>query len=413
MNFFKSLKRDKTSRLILLCWTVYVCSYLAKLSYSANISRIGDAFGVSYADTGLVTTCFFFAYGLGQIFNGLFCKWYNIKLVVFSVLIISASMNIAVALIPEFTFIKYAWLINGATMSFLWPLLIRLLSETIAEEDIPTATIAMGTTVATGTLIIYCISSLFSVFTDYRATFITAACILGIVSVVWISRFDGLVKPLAAIRTEAQGTTAKKNSGAKSATHGEIWGILIPLAIFAVADNLIKDGLTSWTPDILDSLYSTPPWLSILLTLLLPMMAIFGVSVATKVYKKVKSFVGTCTLLFGMASVLICTVILLLKTSFIPITIGCFAVVACLMAGVNNIITSIMPLYMRERINTGKIAGIMNGFCYLGSTISTYGLGLIAEKTSWIAVFITLIGVSIFVVTIGVVYLFASKLKKR
>ena len=35
----------------------------------------------------------------------------------------------------------------------------------------------------------------------------------------------------------------------------------------------------------------------------------------------------------------------------------------------------------------GKVAGIMNGFCYLGSTISAYGLGSFADAFGWESVF--------------------------
>ena len=48
--------------LIALCWMVYASSYVAKLSYNANISPIGDAYGVSYREAGTVSTFFFFAY---------------------------------------------------------------------------------------------------------------------------------------------------------------------------------------------------------------------------------------------------------------------------------------------------------------------------------------------------------------
>lgn len=82
------------------------------------------------------------------------------------------------------------------------------------------------------------------------------------------------------------------------------------------------------------------------------------------------------------------------------------------MAGVNNIITSMVPLSLRENGNSGKIAGILNGFSYLGSTISSYGLGLIAETFDWIAVFVTLIGVSIFVICIGTAFIITKKQKE-
>ena len=76
-------KLDKSTSLIMLCWLVYACSYIGKLSYNANIEQIETAFGIAHADAGLVSTFFFFAYGIGQVVNGILCKRYNIKYVIF------------------------------------------------------------------------------------------------------------------------------------------------------------------------------------------------------------------------------------------------------------------------------------------------------------------------------------------
>ena len=76
-------------------------------------------------------------------------------------------------------------------------------------------------------------------------------------------------------------------------------------------------------------------------------------------------------------------------------------------SSLNSVVTSIFPLFMRGKVNSGLFAGVLNGFCYLGSAISAYGLGIIADNFGWSAVFWTLIGfcVAIFVVWIGYVYL--------
>ena len=182
------------------------------------------------------------------------------------------------------------------------------------------------------------------------------------------------------------------------------------LAFFAVANNFIKDGLTAWTPDILNNTNATPDWLSILLTLLLPTLGILGTVVAVNLQKKTHSFVGSVTLLFVASTALTFVVLALISSaSYLVLTVGIFGIVSCLMAGVNNIITSMVPLSLKSDGNSGKIAGILNGFCYLGSTISSYGLGLIAESFDWMAVFYTLIGVSIFVIIIGSVYILIKR----
>ena len=129
-------KHNKSFYLIALCWLVYTCSYIGKLSYNANINQIGLAFGVPYAQTGSVSTFFFFAYGAGQIINGFCCKKYNIRGVIFGSLLVASAMNILIAVIPTFSLLKYVWLINGAAMSFLWTSLILLLSETLHKQDV-------------------------------------------------------------------------------------------------------------------------------------------------------------------------------------------------------------------------------------------------------------------------------------
>ena len=405
-------RNNYSTYLVALCWLVYSCSYIGKLSYSANINQIGTAFSVGYSQTGMISTFFFFAYGIGQIVNGIMCKRYNVRLVVFFSLIVGAAMNLAVILSPSFVLIKYFWLINGAAMSFLWISLIRLLSETLNKRDIGKAILSMGTTVATGTVLVYSMSAIFAAIGVYHLTFILASLILLAVAGIWIFSYKGLVLPLQAEMdmeiTEIQIPDAEANRKSSRLPF-----FIVILAFFAVANNFVREGLTSWTPDILASLYNTPGWLSILLTLLLPLLAIGGTFLAIRLHAVVKSFIATCTFLFGACSLLIGVVIILLSYQLLPITIACFALVSCLMASVNNVITSMMPLHLKDKFNSGRLAGILNGFCYLGSTLSSYGLGSIADAWGWPSVFTTLLTVSCTVVCIGAVYLLTSKLYSR
>lgn len=405
-------KPREASGLILLCWLVYTCTYVGKLSYNANLSRIGEAFGVSYADAGLVSTCFFFAYGAGQVVNGLLCKRYNIKYVILTCLTVSSLINLCVGFIGDFSVFKYLWLLNGFSMSFLWTLLIRLLSETIAKKDLPRAIFAMGTTVAIGTSLVYGLSALFATALSWRTVFFVAAAILLFAATVWLIRFDRLVVPLRRKR-EREEKLIEASGEARETGVRSILVMLCVLVLFAFSNNFVKDGLTAWTPDILSSLYATPAWLSILLTLLLPAVAVGGTAVAVRLFGKTGSFVGTCVILFSCATLLIGAVIGFLQTPLLPATVTCLAMVSCLMAGVNNVITSMAPLHLKSHVPSGKLAGILNGFCYLGSTVSTYSLGAVADAWSWMAVFILLLSVSVFVVSVGGGYLVIAHLRRK
>ena len=70
--------------------------------------------------------------------------------------------------------------------------------------------------------------------------------------------------------------------------------------------------------------------------------------------------------------------------------ISLFGISAMLMSAVNNVITSIIPLYMRDKMDSGLLAGVFDTFCYVGSTLSTALLGFIADRSNWSGVFICL-----------------------
>jgi len=409
---------NKSTLLLALCWIVYTCSYIGKLSYGANIKLIGDAFSVPNADTGLVSTCFFFAYGIGQIVNGILCRKYNVKYVVFTCLAIASVMNICVGFCQDFALLKFFWLVNGIVMSFLWPTLIRLLSETMKKDRIDRAIIVMGTTVACGTFLIYGISAFFAAVANYTWSFCVAAGLLLTISIVWFFSYDRLVPDLRRECEEEEKTVLaeQKESGtpAVSITFGVLALLVCILAFFAVVNNFVKDGLTTWTPDILNALYGTQDWLSILLTLLLPLLAIPGTVFAVKVYNVVKKYIGACTVMFVMSGILMGLVILFTfgfsgSAAAMIITVVSFALISALMSGIDNIIVSMVPLQLKSHVNSGKLAGVLNGFCYLGSTISMYGLGAIADNWGWEAGFYVLLGLIALVVLVGIIYNFISR----
>ena len=391
----RSTGLSKSTLLLLLCWVVYTCSYIGKLSYGANIKPIGDNFGVLNAETGLVSTFFFFAYGIGQIVNGIMCKKYNVKFVVFTCLGVASVMTLAIAFSPSFALLKYFWLVNGIAMSFLWPTLIRLLSETMKRDKIDRAIVVMGTTVATGTFLIYGISALFSAIfgvMGYRWSLTVAAVLLITIAIIWICSFEKLVPTLRAEceKEDKEIEKAKAESGNSNVkiTKRVLALLLCILAFFAVVNNFVKDGLTTWTPDILNSLYETEDWLSILLTLLLPLLAIPGTVFAVKVYNFVKKYIGACTVMFVMSAILMGLVILFSfefhgSLASLIITVASFSMISALMSGIDNIIVSMVPLQLKSHVNSGKLAGVLNGFCYLGSTISMVGLGAISDLWDW------------------------------
>lgn len=386
--------KTKSRGLILLCWLIYTCSYIGKIGYTANIIRIENNYNISHAAAGTVSTFFFFAYGCGQILNGIFCKKYNLKYVVFCSLLLSGICNFLMGILPTFALQKYIWLVNGLVLSVLWPSLTRCLSERLDENAIPKSVVAMGTTVAVGTVLVYGLSALFVEFFFYQLIFYVAAVLLPVFGIVWLVFIDRYSV------TELKPKTEESYIEQSKRRDRSFWITAAVLSLFAIVVNLVKDGLTTWVPSILKDIYLLPDSLSVLLTLLLPVLAIFGTSVAVALQKKISNFVGICIFLFALCTLLIGGVILFLHTSVVIALIS-FSLVSCFMAGINNVITSMVPLYWKDKVNSGLFAGVLNGFCYVGSALSSFALGLIADKWGWNATFVLLLCLCFCCVIIG------------
>ena len=119
-------KEVKSSMMLIwLCWLVYACSYTGKVNYAANINQIMSYYQVDHSAAGLASTFFFFAYAIGQVVNGVLCKKYNLKWMIFLSLIVSGTINFMVAISNNFTLVQLLWLVNGFSMSILWPTCYR------------------------------------------------------------------------------------------------------------------------------------------------------------------------------------------------------------------------------------------------------------------------------------------------
>lgn len=422
----KFSNKSEAFLLIFLGWLVYTISYLGKVNYSANITQIIDFYGVNKAQAGTVPTFFFFAYGIGQVVNGVLCKKYNIKWVIFISLVVSAVINLIVAVSSNFDIIKWLWLVNGFVLSILWPTLVRLLSAVLPQKVLGTSSVVMGTTVAIGTLIIYGLSSVFAAFNQFKLSFYTAGIAVIVVSFVWLLLYNKAVesaeneKNAEDIQTEEKNKTKEENKAKQTQAvqqkKGErklLFTTIYVLCFCAVGVNLIKDGLTTWVPSILKDSFNMSDSISILLTLLLPVIAVFGNAFALKMHNKMPDYVNHCAAFFAVISVFICIIIGSLKMQSVASLLVCLIVAFFLISSLNSLITSIFPMFMRGKVNSGLFAGILNGFCYLGSTISSYGLGAIADNFGWSAVFVALLGFALLTIIVWVGYSFVKAFLKR
>ena len=410
-----TLKRKQQILIVIAC-LVYSFAYTGRYSYNANIAPIMAFYNVTRAEAGLTGTFFFFAYGAGQLIHAIFCRFYPRKYIIPGVLGVSAILNIAVFCGVPFGAIKYLWLLNGICQSVLWPTLVLVLSDTMDSVMMKQAVFAMSLTVVIGTVISYGGSAIFNLFDLFRGAFLLGAVLMVAIGIAWLVGYDVLTLENAGLAeahaASSEATTAGGGSW-KRAANGALIGLFAVCGLFMAVDNFVKDGLNTWTPVILKERFGVGDSLSIVLTVALPFCGVFGAMLALRMNRKIKDFRALSGSLLLLLSVCICGILLSMKLESMVLTVAFLGVVSCFAHGINSIMTSIMPFAMRDKVNPGFLAGLMNSAGYVGSTASAYGLGVIADRTDWNTVMYILLFASVGVTLLAWGTVLLGHLRKR
>lgn len=410
-----TLKRKQQILIVIAC-LVYSFAYTGCYSYNANIAPIMAFYNVTRAEAGLTGTFFFFAYGAGQLIHAIFCRFYPRKYIIPGVLGVSAILNIAVFCGVPFGAIKYLWLLNGICQSVLWPTLVLVLSDTMDSVMMKRAVFAMSLTVVIGTVISYGGSAIFNLFDLFRGAFLLGAVLMLAIGIAWLIGYDTLTLENAGLAeahaASSEATTAGGGSR-KRAANGALIGLFAVCGLFMAVDNFVKDGLNTWTPVILKERFGVGDSLSIVLTVALPFCGVFGAMLALRMNRKIKDFRALSGSLLLLLSVCICGILLSMKLESMVLTVAFLGVVSCFAHGINSIMTSIMPFAMRDKVNPGFLAGLMNSAGYVGSTASAYGLGVIADRTDWNTVMYILLFASVGVTLLAWGTVLLGHLRKR
>ncbi|MBQ6266917.1 MAG: MFS transporter [Clostridia bacterium] len=395
---------SKDQRIILICWLAYFAAYIGRLNYNASIVSIIEALHTGKEQAGLVSSFFFFAYGAGQLVNGVLSHRYNSKYMVFFALTASAAINLSMPLCGSISVMKYLWLLNGAVQSILWTTLIKTISLRVSDAKIPRAIVVMSTPTAAGTFLAYGISALSDRLGSWRAPFFTATIVLLCTAVLWFVLYGKADAPQETLQVKAK-------SGPRISR--AMLPVLALTAGAGIANGFIKDGVTTWVPSVLYESFGLDRSFSILLTLLLPLVSMLAAAMTKKVHDHIASLSAMNLLFYGGSTLLCGGILLFLHVKIMPAILLCFVCVACTMHMVNNVITSIFPLDHRALLDAGFAAGLLNTFCYVGSTSATYALGAVSERSGWQTVFLLVLSVSAVAVLLSFGGVFAEKYAKQ
>lgn len=367
------MQKKQTAGLICLFAATYMVSYITRINYGTIISAMVSQTGFSKDSLSMALTGSFITYGVGQIISGYLGDRISPKKLISLGLLVTVAMNILLPLCGDPWRMCAVWCVNGFAQSFMWPPLVRIMSNVFSENSYKMASVWVSAGSSVGTVLLYLFSPVVLLFLPWKGVFWISAACGAVMLVVWhfAAPTVAVGSKTADIKTEKQGM-----------------GVLINPMMLAIMGaivlmGMLRDGVTTWMPSYISETYQLGNSISILSGVFLPLFSVGCFFLASYIYGgRLKSPV-TCAVLFFMVGAGAALGLFVFSDASVFSSALLSALLAGCMHGVNLMLISMIPPFFKGKGNVSFVSGMLNAGTYVGSAVSTYGIARLSESIGW------------------------------
>lgn len=368
-----------------LCWTTYVITYLCRVNFSSVLDKLSANIGESAASMGLIGSCFFFTYALGQIINGRLGDRISPFHFILFAITATGILNLAMTRTDRYPILLIIWGFNGYVQSMLWGPMMRILSERFPPKERMKISTGMSTSMVVGFIISWAIFGKGFLKLGWHLYFIVPALLALMIAAFWI------VPSREASRISRQMQKENQSAANGPAPHSlqriffpeKIW--LIALTCFCLG--AIKESVSLWAPLLMTRMLHMEINTSFLLISIIPFANFCGILISNHLIVKSNGNVkGALLTLFGAAAV--CAVLLrFLYEANAAVSVFLIAAVSGMMYGSNTILLSYVPISFSAYRLVSTLVGVFDFMSYMGAAASSACLGAIVSAGNYSHIF--------------------------
>ena len=367
---------------------MYVLNVFGKIAFSAVTVELVDAEIMTKTEAGLINAAFWLAYAAGQIFGGIMASKTSPYRLLSITLLSSFAANALIVALDSFLPILILWTINGFMQFGMWPAILRIVSTDLLPTHRVKGLARMGYCYSIGSIISYLLTSGILLIMPWQSLF--AACALvNLGSLLFVYLMSKRYAPILHYHrtTTVQTTLPEKQKTKTKLSFSLVWGsglvFFIAILLFRnIADTCIKN----WMPTILTETYGVSPSFTLILSVLLLVVNIFGVMFCGILYKKLRR--DEAKTLMALFLVALPLTVLLLRFESLPllVTTLLMVIITVLTVAVGQVISMFYTGRFQTFGLTTFVGGLLNAFAALGNVIASYGGGYLADNFGWNAV---------------------------
>ena len=383
----KLSEKKNVNFLVVLCSVVYFVSYISRVNLGTVLVEIISSGYAPKAVAALALTACSITYGAGQLVSGYLGDKFKPQNIIFIGFIITSLMNLCVGTVGNGEMLVVFWAINGFAQAFMWPPLVKILSNLLNDEDYKKACVKVSWGSSLGTVSVYLISPFIIKAFDVKLVFILCGVIAAAMAFVWKLTYDNY-KPIKAcisggVLSSSNGKKQDVPSSVVAKFNKSSITLLGFIMVCIMLQGSLRDGVTNWTPTYISEMFNLDSSISILTGVILPIFSLLSFTFVSFINRKfIKNELVCAGVTFGVGAVS-AVLLLVLGSSSVVLSLVALALLVGSMHGVNLILVCMIPAHFAKSGKVSFISGLINSCTYIGAAISTYGIAIFTDSFGW------------------------------
>ena len=373
-----------TRRLFWLCAATYVIGCFGRLSYSSVMVDLIASGKMDMAQAGLIGTALFLVYGAFQLVSGLIGDRISPKKMVFTGVVGSGIINLLMGLSGQYTVMLVLWSVNGVFQSLIWSPVARIFAEQLPPEQRKRAASNVAVTYPLATVLTYLLSSAMLSIWNWRSVFLISAAMMLAAGAYWMYRmswFETQIARSEAVEVIRLHANSKKETG--SLLHLMLISGILLAAISSMTHGMLRDGIQTWLPSLMTDNFHFGTSASVALDIVVPFVNMFGVVLTKAIARRyIDNELKGAAGFFAVTIVALSLLGMVCDHSAVA-SLLLLTVASTCMVGANIMLINLIPVHFGPIGRASSVTGMLNCAAYVGSALSSFGIGAVAESFGW------------------------------
>ena len=396
----------------------YAGYYICRSNFSVATPLLLDQFGAQGLDKeviGWIASVGVMFYAVGKVFNGVLCDFIGGRRMFLFGMVGSVAATVLFGLGTGVAVFLIAWSLNRLIQSMGWGALVKITSNWFPFGQYGIIMGLLSLSFLFGDVVArFFLGGLINAGFGWRGVFYAAAATLTAIAVIDFFLLKSSPRDIGEPEPHVNPHNLYGEEGEKKRPEN-LKALLAPffksfgfwmVTIMSLGLTLMRESFNFWTPTYLAEVGGLAAGEAAQYSLLFPLFGGFSVIVFGYLADHLAMGKRSVAILVGLVPLVVVLVLMgsLKGTTGALLPMILVSLAAFLMIGPYSFLAGAISLDLGGKQGSSTAAGLIDSAGYLGGTLSGIGVGAIAQRSGWDAVFITLAVVAALTVVAAVFY---------